>query len=126
MCHGTALWNKDSQRWYPEDLLVENTGSGTLGNTVSAPAGLPNEEAPCPSRPQGPPLFLAARTCEPEDWNRLGLSAAPSTNLHDSMSTHRPTQRAQSSRRITEPCPDPVTGRAVGEEDYSQGNHITD
>jgi len=39
------------------------------------------------------------------------------------MSTHRPTQRAQSFRQITESCRDPVAGRAVGEEDYSHGNY---
>jgi len=41
------------------------------------------------------------------------------------MSTHQPTQRAQSFRRIAESCADPVTGWAVGEEDYSHGNRIT-
>jgi len=40
------------------------------------------------------------------------------------MGTYRPTQRAQSFQRITESCPDPVTGRAVGEEDYCHGNYI--
>ena len=43
------------------------------------------------------------------------------------MSTYRPTQRAQPFRRITEErCPDPEAGRAVGEEDYSHGNYITE
>jgi len=52
---------------------------------------------------------------------RRGPTKDPPAN--DSMSTHWPTQRAQSFRWITESCPDPVTGRAVGEEDYSHSNY---
>jgi len=44
---------------------------------------------------------------------------------HGSKSTHRRTLRAQLFRRSTESDSTPVTGRAVGEEDYSHGNIIT-
>jgi len=47
--------------------------------------------------------------------------ATRSSSSIDSKSTHRPTLRAQSYRQIIESCPDPVTGRAVGVEDYSHG-----
>jgi len=53
-----------------------------------------------------------------------GPTKGPMTKT-DSISTYWSTQRAQSFRRITEPCPDPVTGRAVGKEDYSHGNYTT-
>jgi len=52
-------------------------------------------------------------------WDK---GVAPTKERHDGRNTQCLIPRAQSFRRITESCPDPMTGRAIGEEDYSHGN----
>jgi len=108
----------------PKRPLDEKMETGTLATNVWASARRPDEmrHVPLDRRVL---LFLSRRwnmrTRRQESaWLAVAL---PSTNLHDSMSTHRLTQRAQSFRRITdghEACPDPAAGRDAGEEDCIQ------
>jgi len=91
---------KNSQRWYPKDPSPK-TGRQVRLRLMFGP--LPDGPTRCATSlsTEESPIFSGRWNVRTQRQESAWLEAAfPDTNLHDSKSTHRLTQRAQTFRRI--------------------------